>query len=374
MIKTTLQDGRGTANTVKVSQYGQLVTAPIAYSEPYTASLNSTGTAFKIADPIVGKRFVVTDILLDAGKNVSASTAGTIVLYEADNEADTTEAKIILSVEMLKNTSREITGLNLLVTEGVWLNLKTTDATVEATVLGYYIDIPKELILSSGGAEVNAVVASTLNDNLKGYWQLDESSGTRVDDFSFYDLTGVVGSPANRTGKVDSAMDFDGTDGIYGAVVNGDFDGTGDWTLAMWVIFDTSGQEYIADVWGGSGRTWVLEKEVTDKLLFRTNPTGSGSGVATSFTGMTAFNTAQWYHIAITYDSSGTSTEIFVDGTSIGTHSGEMMSNSTYVFAIGSYGTSASLDGGIDSMAYWDRILTDAEVLELAGVTTDQPW
>ena len=375
MIKVNLKDGRGTNNLAKVSEYGQLVTSPLEYSEPYTASLDSTGTAFTIAVPKVGHRFIITDIILDAGKDVSASTAGTIVLYEGDSVDDTTGSKTILTVEMLKNTDRTITGLNMIVSEGVWLSMKTSDATISATVLGYYLEIPKEQIVSVGGADQVADPVTTLNNSLAGYWQLDETSGTRVDDFSGYDLTGLVGTPTTRTGKVDSAIEFDGTGGAYGGVVSGDFDGTSDWSLSMWVQFDTSGtQQWIADVWGGTGRTWIIEKTTNDKIRFWSNSTGSGGGSSTEFTGMSAMSTATWYHIAFRYDSATYDTDVFVDGSSVGTHNGQMLASSTYVLAIGSLGTSASLDGAIDSMAYWTRQLTDDEFLELAGVTQDQPF
>lgn len=140
MINTKITDGTGNHYRAKVTMRGQLVTAPLSFSEPYTATVNATGTAFVLAAAKTGKRFVITDILLDADKNVSASTAGTIVLYEATASDSTTAAKTILSIEMLKNTDRAITGLNMIVTENVWLNIKTTDATIYATVLGYYVE------------------------------------------------------------------------------------------------------------------------------------------------------------------------------------------------------------------------------------------
>lgn len=139
MIKTVLKS-TGNGNEAIVTHRGQLVTAPLSFSEAYTATVNATGTAFVIAPAKVNKRFVITDILLDADKNVSANTAGTIDLYEATSSTSTTASKTILSIEMLKNTNRSITGLNLIVTENVWLNIKTSDATIYATILGYYVE------------------------------------------------------------------------------------------------------------------------------------------------------------------------------------------------------------------------------------------
>jgi hypothetical protein len=139
MINVKLSDGHGKRNQAKITNYGQLVTAPISFSEPYAVTVNATNTAFVMARPFSDKRFVVTDILLDADKNVSANTAGTVQLYEAAAAGDTAVYKNVLTVEMLKNTNRVITGLNLIVDEGYWLNIKTTDATIYATVLGYYV-------------------------------------------------------------------------------------------------------------------------------------------------------------------------------------------------------------------------------------------
>lgn len=140
MIDFFIKSGNGNNARAFVTKRGQLVTAPISFSEPFSATANLTNTAFVLAIPKFRKRFVITDILLDAGKNVSASTAGTVDIYEAADADSTTISKSILSIEMLKNTDRVITGLNLIVTEGYWLNIKTTDADISANLYGYYVD------------------------------------------------------------------------------------------------------------------------------------------------------------------------------------------------------------------------------------------
>lgn len=140
-ISTNIEDGAGTSNKAQVTTRGQLVVGAIDYSTAFTVTADATNTAFNFVPPIAGKRFVITDLLLDAGKNVSASTAGTVVIYEAVAIDTATIDKTILSIEMLKNTNRVITGINLIiVSEGRWINIKTTDATVTGTILGYYVD------------------------------------------------------------------------------------------------------------------------------------------------------------------------------------------------------------------------------------------
>jgi len=123
-----------------VTSRGQLIVSPIDFSTAYAVTMDAVNTAFNFTIPIVDKKFVLTDILIDAGKNVSASTAGTVVIYEATAVDSTVVDREILTFEMLKNTNRVITGLNLLCSEGRWINIKTTDATMTATLLGYYVD------------------------------------------------------------------------------------------------------------------------------------------------------------------------------------------------------------------------------------------
>lgn len=140
-IDINIEDGSGTSTTAKVSSRGQLVTGALDFSSAFTVTADVADTAFSLVPPITGKKFVITDLLIDAGKSVSASTAGTVEIYEATKVDETTIDKLILSIEMLKNTNRVITGINLIVaSEGRWINLKTTDATVAATLLGYYVD------------------------------------------------------------------------------------------------------------------------------------------------------------------------------------------------------------------------------------------
>ena len=137
MLSVGIRNGNG--NEAKVTSRGELIVSPLGYSESYavTATVNNQG--YNFTTPGTDKRFVITAILLTTDKNVGANGA-TISIYEASSATETTVDKEILTVEMLKQTNRDITGLNLIVTEGKWLNVKTDDNNLYATVLGYYIE------------------------------------------------------------------------------------------------------------------------------------------------------------------------------------------------------------------------------------------
>jgi len=130
-------DGRGTKQRVMVTSLGQLVTAPISYDEVKTISLNVDDAGFTFYKPKAGEQFVVTAILLTADKNVTTDCI--VEIYESAAEDSNVVSGSVLSLEMLKNTGRDITGLNFVASEGVYINGKTDDNNVSVTIMGYYI-------------------------------------------------------------------------------------------------------------------------------------------------------------------------------------------------------------------------------------------
>ena len=138
MIDVNLRDG-ASGNTAAVTDRGQLVIGPLNFSTAYSIAAALDDTAYNFVPPEQRKRFVITDILLYANKGVGAGDA-TVILYEALSATTATVTKEILNIEMVKQTSRDITGLNLICSEGRWINIKTNDNTVFSTVMGYYVD------------------------------------------------------------------------------------------------------------------------------------------------------------------------------------------------------------------------------------------
>jgi hypothetical protein len=138
-IHTGISDGWGTDSKACVTERGQLVVAPLSFSTAYPVTVALINTAYNFVPPVGGRQFVVTDILLYANKGVGASDA-TVEIYEADATNETTVVRSIMILEMLKQTNRDITGLNLLISAGKWLNIKTDDNTIFATVMGYYVN------------------------------------------------------------------------------------------------------------------------------------------------------------------------------------------------------------------------------------------
>ena len=127
-------------NKAFVTKRGQLVTTPIAYSQFYLASAVLAATGYNIVLPKAASKFVITDIIITADKNVHATNGAIIDIYEAESPTSTVVTKEIYQDEVVKFDRISLTGLNvLIVNEGRWINVKTAEATVRVTIGGYYI-------------------------------------------------------------------------------------------------------------------------------------------------------------------------------------------------------------------------------------------
>ena len=138
-IKTTIKDGKGNNHEVKVTERNQLVIAPLDFSVLYHVKAEVVNTAYNLIPPLTGKRFVITELVLYANKSVGVSDA-TVIIYEALSPTTITEHLVIFTQEMVKQTTLVMTGLNIIIEEGIWLNVKTDDDDIFVNMAGYYVD------------------------------------------------------------------------------------------------------------------------------------------------------------------------------------------------------------------------------------------
>lgn len=139
MIKSALVDGTGTSSEAKVTSRGQLVTAPLEFSSAYNAAATANNTAYTLVEPLNGKRFVIDSIMLYANQGVSNTADATVDIYEATSNTSTTISTSLVQTNMVRGNRIVLSGVNLIVSEGVWVNVKTTDNDVYATIFGYYV-------------------------------------------------------------------------------------------------------------------------------------------------------------------------------------------------------------------------------------------
>jgi len=136
---TTIIKDPLTSDAARVDSRGQLVTAPLEFSDPIFNNLAIDNTVYNYTVPVAGKRFVITGLVANATRSVGVN--GTVVeLYEASAVDSATVDKEIFTFDMARSTSLTVNPLNLIVSEGVWLNARCDDAEVFLTILGYCVD------------------------------------------------------------------------------------------------------------------------------------------------------------------------------------------------------------------------------------------
>jgi hypothetical protein len=141
-LPITIED-KATSTAACISEYGQLVTAPISYSTPYYASIAVAATPYEIVQGRTGKLFVITDILIASDKDfASATVAETVTIYEADVSDISTSIRTITRVDLLRNDRLVATGLNLITGQARSLvGITPLTTAVDVTIAGYYIPI-----------------------------------------------------------------------------------------------------------------------------------------------------------------------------------------------------------------------------------------
>lgn len=129
----------------RVTKYGQLVTAPLAFSNPVAKSLDVINTAFNFVEPQPGQSIIITDILTSADKNVSATDPANVIIYESDGIASLTNLRTLVQPQLIKSGNYLAIGLNLIVGEGRWINATTDDNNILLTILYYYVPAPRSI-------------------------------------------------------------------------------------------------------------------------------------------------------------------------------------------------------------------------------------
>ena len=129
-----------TGNEATVTEFGQLVVAPVDYSQPVAKELSEAGIAYNFIEPVSDKSIVITDIILTANKGVGVNDA-TVSIYEAGGVDSVVSVTDILNLEMIKQSNLVLTGLNLIVPVGLFVNAQTDDASIFVTIMFYRVPI-----------------------------------------------------------------------------------------------------------------------------------------------------------------------------------------------------------------------------------------
>ena len=230
---------------------------------------------------------------------------------------------------------------------------------------------------------------STLPTSLISYWELEEASGTRVDSHGSNDLSdnNTVGQ---MTGKQGDAADFEKANSEYLSISDASQSGldiSGDFSIALWYKPESTpsgANNNLVAKWRNSGasqRAYALAHRESGGESLAIAVSNNGSSNDFKVYSQTLTN-GTWYHIVATYDASASQYRMYVDGSEHGSspQTGSITSvhNSTDDFAIGADNVAAGafnhIDGAIDEVGIWSKVLTSSEVSDLYSSGTGIPY
>ena len=126
-------------NSASITSRGALVVAPYAYDIVQFNELGDDGVGVNFYKPRVNKRFVITGLVAAGNLQIVANALATVVIYEASDNVTATADKILIQFGITRLQTLSILPLNILVSEGKFINAKTDDDDVFLTIMGYYV-------------------------------------------------------------------------------------------------------------------------------------------------------------------------------------------------------------------------------------------
>jgi hypothetical protein len=254
-----------------------------------------------------------------------------------------------------------------------------TPADVDATIRVVVTAANLAGSSSATSAQTAVVTAGTsppyrdvvLNDNPRGYWRLEETSGTTAADSSASNNPGAYsgGMTQGVPGALlepSNAARLDGVDDrvIIGDPASGALDfGTGDFSVEIWLKTTVNGEQVAIAKQGLSDTYWQVT--VTDDAghvgQLRTK-IYDGIVTRTAYGSTTRVDDGRWHHVVALFDRDS-GTRIYVDGSSLftgGPATGDI--SNTASFRIGFGAGYPYFNGDLDEAAVYATLLTDAQI------------
>jgi hypothetical protein len=218
----------------------------------------------------------------------------------------------------------------------------------------------------------------SLLTSLISYWKLDEASGTAIDAHSTNNLTDN-NSVGSATGKIGNARSFTAASLQFLSHVSNNFFQAGDidFTFTAWVKLTSKTNVWpiVAkwdDVAGNNANEYTLfYNSGSDRFVFQVEDSSDVTGTVTANNfGSPSIGT--WYFVVVWHDSVNNNINIQVnDGTADTTSWTTGTRTSSANFKIGTWDNPDAgryLDGLVDEVGFWKRVLTSQERTNLSNV------
>lgn len=220
------------------------------------------------------------------------------------------------------------------------------------------------IVMNAGGSQSAGVLgaseASRGNDGAGNppiaYWNLDEKTGTTINDKSGNAYSATLSGGTWSTGKLGAAVDFNQS---YASTASTSvFDGSGAFTISFWMYPKTTGE-------GGFGTVLTKESVLNIYLNGTTLEACQDTNclAAITSTSSSAYSLNTWTHISLVHNGSGTYTW-YSNGVNRTSDSSGPDTNTTGVVVLGAENAGASsfnFDGKIDEVKIYNYARTSAQ-------------
>ncbi|MBI2278918.1 MAG: hypothetical protein HYU81_02550 [Candidatus Brennerbacteria bacterium] len=231
------------------------------------------------------------------------------------------------------------------------------------TLVGSVDGLVGDLVLRTVGA-----ITARTDKSLAGYWHLDEGTGTSAYDASGNGRNGTLtGGPTWQSGsncKAGGCVSFDGTDD-YLDLGTSALDELSQGSVGMWMRLGANGV-------ANGGQPWQNTTFISNDNVYLAFQVLSDNrlryyyydGAARSYDSASALSLNAWYFVAATWDASGSRLYIngALDASSTLTWSNAGADHRGQTNYLGKYGGGYYLNGKIDEVHIWNRVLTASEV------------
>jgi len=215
--------------------------------------------------------------------------------------------------------------------------------------------------------------SANLNDDLFSYYKMDAPSGAVVDELENYNGTNN-GATRGVSGIIDDAFDFDGSSDYVDAFGSPLL--TNDFSVGVWIYKDSlSGTDYgVTQATSDYGHYRFSINTIGNKLQIRQSRDGSSADED----GTTSLSTGTWYYIVMVSNSTGWTAYIngALEMAHLNSDSFTNTDNQGLVLGVEWWDDEEHdnwWDGKLDEIGFWERALTEAEIVLLynsgAGVT-----
>jgi len=224
------------------------------------------------------------------------------------------------------------------------------------------------VVLASAGTQGFSNGTNSLSNNLVAWWKMDEKSGTRRDNWRTNHLTEISSSGllSNSAGTLGNAAFFiaANSQGLTRASSSSLAMADSDFTISCWFYLTTTGERtLIAKRQSASTYEYCLFVNTDNVVTWRVSSSGSAENGTVRATSIGAVSTATWYYVTAWHDTGdtlGVSINLSADTATYA--SGVIAGTGNFFIGMFSGATADQrMNGRIDEVGFWNRVLTAAE-------------